>query len=913
MNSRLERICASCLTLVVGGCVAPGEAPVARVAITVAPLNLTGISDVDYTITVTNGGVGDVVWTRALSSSAYGDGAGSLSYVGTCDASADVNTVTLSLTALYDAGGEVPTSSYLNPGPISRGVTCVEGTDAAVAFDLTVARQAEQGFFDVAIQFDDIYCSAKLDCCKPSEGTSCAGDGSDDLRLLFDADGARGRTIVLGFACTAGTEVGVVTELALEDLVLDCDVGSTDATFVADVTIDPNGDEPGNQCDAGALGGCPAITEHGTASADAFLFQVAVFRGEEALTNAGGNAHLAYWNVALGVTGSISQCTLRTRATAFDSADPTGPVEGADYPYVFWDADLGSCAAEELDLSAPGEALTSSYATFLPLTPDPPLVSYAPATLTCTRGQACALDPPTSTGGTVASYAVAPALPAGLTLDEATGAIAGTPTALSAAASYTVTASNAGGDAAVSVTVTVIDVPPSALTYSPSSVSCTRTQPCSLAAPTHGGGAVASYGIAPALPAGLALNPATGAIAGTPTALSGATSYTVTATNTGGATSGSITVTVVELPPSGLTYSPSSLTCTRAQACSLAAPTHGGGAVVSYGIAPALPSGLAINTGTGAISGIPTLTSGATVYTVTATNASGATTAAVTVTVVDPPVAAVTFTNANAIGENGPTQAQLNAAYAGTPLEGQVTLTAGAQRWVVPATGTYRIQAAGAEGGPGYDASVSGGKGATIRGDFSLSVNTTLYVVVGQAGSTNGAGGGTFVWIANASQPLVAAGGGGGPGGHPSAFNFGNGKPGVTTTSGTSGNGSGAGGAGGGAGSPGNTYGSNGINGSGGGGAGWNGDATGGFAGAEYNAIHRGRAGTGGGGGASGWGGGGSAWLGGGGGGGYSGGGGGSWASGTGGGGGGSYNAGASQSNVGGNHSGQGLVTITKL
>jgi YVTN family beta-propeller protein len=62
---------------------------------------------------------------------------------------------------------------------------------------------------------------------------------------------------------------------------------------------------------------------------------------------------------------------------------------------------------------------------------------------------------PTSTGGPVTSWTVSPALPKGLKLDPATGAISGSPTVTAALASYTVTASNAGGATSASLAITV--------------------------------------------------------------------------------------------------------------------------------------------------------------------------------------------------------------------------------------------------------------------------------------------------------------------------------------------------------------------------------------------------------------------------------------------------------------------------
>jgi hypothetical protein len=128
-----------------------------------------------------------------------------------------------------------------------------------------------------------------------------------------------------------------------------------------------------------------------------------------------------------------------------------------------------------------------------------------------------------------------------------------------------------------------------------------------------------------------------------------------------------------------------------------------------------------------------------------------------------------TFTNAGAIGRTGPTQAQLNTAYTSTSLDGQVTSVNGIQRWIVPTTGTYLIQAYGAQGG-----GANGGLGAMMSGEFSLTQNDTIYVLVGQAGLTQsgqpnsvGGGGGTFVVKSPANAVgdilLIAGGGGGSP------------------------------------------------------------------------------------------------------------------------------------------------------
>ena len=130
------------------------------------------------------------------------------------------------------------------------------------------------------------------------------------------------------------------------------------------------------------------------------------------------------------------------------------------------------------------------------------------------------------------------------------------------------------------------------------------------------------------------------------------------------------------------------------------------------------------------------------------------------------------FTNASATGKNGPTQAQVTSAYASTSLAGAVTVsTQGVQEWIVPSSGNWQIDIAGASGGAGIAG--SGGSGATLSVRASLAAGTRLAIVVGQTGSTYNAsnsypggsgGGGSFVYkTSDNSYIAVAGGGGGGP------------------------------------------------------------------------------------------------------------------------------------------------------
>ncbi|PKN54013.1 MAG: hypothetical protein CVU56_28835, partial [Deltaproteobacteria bacterium HGW-Deltaproteobacteria-14] len=387
------RVLASAVAVaLLAGCIDAGEPTPAitgpRVAIDVAALNLAGVGDVVWDLEVRT--AADVVWQRRVTSSAHGDSAGSASYVGPCDAAATPNTVRVWVVGVYagdvgatDAGAFAagsPTGvvgaalDFQNPtalAPLSQQFACSANVDAAVRFDVTLMRPATQGFFDVAVSFNDVFCAAKFDCCDPGADGVCALDGSEDLALLFDASGARARTFVLGFACTAGPG-GTVTELTMDALALDCTT-PTALDFAADVAVDVDPAASGNQCtpgDDGVSACTPRVLQLGAVDPDAVLYQVAIYRGAETLTSGGAPAEKRYWNVALGVKSGpsgVGTCRLRTRGSAEDaSTADDGVVDGviaagAVYPYVQWDVDLGDCAAEQLTFGDPTAPVRAEY------------------------------------------------------------------------------------------------------------------------------------------------------------------------------------------------------------------------------------------------------------------------------------------------------------------------------------------------------------------------------------------------------------------------------------------------------------------------------------------------------------------------------------------------------------------------
>ena len=179
----------------------------------------------------------------------------------------------------------------------------------------------------------------------------------------------------------------------------------------------------------------------------------------------------------------------------------------------------------------------------------PTSLSYSSPTAIYIKGVQITPNTPTSTGGTVTAYGVSPSLPAGLSLSATTGVISGTPTTVTAAASYTVTASDSAGTTTAALTITVNDQPPTALSYSTGTAVYTEGVQIAPNSPSSSGGAVVSYGSTPTLPAGLNLSATTGIISGSPAVVAVPASYTIKATNSGGSTTAVLSIAVMAPPP----------------------------------------------------------------------------------------------------------------------------------------------------------------------------------------------------------------------------------------------------------------------------------------------------------------------------------------------------------------------------
>jgi hypothetical protein len=254
-------------------------------------------------------------------------------------------------------------------------------------------------------------------------------------------------------------------------------------------------------------------------------------------------------------------------------------------------------------------------------------------------------------GGTPTSCTSNPPLPAGLSLDQSTCAITGTPTAVVGAALYTITALNDAGSVNDTISLKIVSAPVS-LAYNSNATAdvfnlikdqvLTNEGTATLGA---GGGAPESCVVSPSLPTGLVIDPITCDITGTPTAVQTVQTHTVTATNAanvGSPLTKSITIKVdwAVLKPAEMTYPSSPYSISDVVSASIS-PTFavGGGIPTSCTPNPALPAGLTLDQSTCAITGTPT--SGVvvpTLYTITASNMAGSVNDTISLEIVSAPV-----------------------------------------------------------------------------------------------------------------------------------------------------------------------------------------------------------------------------------------------------------------------------------
>ena len=340
-------------------------------------------------------------------------------------------------------------------------------------------------------------------------------------------------------------------------------------------------------------------------------------------------------------------------------------------------------------------------------------------------------------GGMLTGCAVDKTLPTGLSLDptsdSASCEITGTPSAVTAVDTYTVTATNASGADSTPATVSILvnpALPDLANAAAASLVAGTEITAITFA--NNGGGMLTGCAVDKTLPTGLSLDPTSDSasceITGTPDAATAVDTYTVTATNATGADATPATVSILVNPARpDLANASAASFIAGTEITAITFANNGGGALTNCGVNPPLPNGLdASPTDDSAsceITGTPTAVSGTTTYTITAINATGSDMATVSITV-NPALpnlanataatltvgteATISFTNSGGgaltnCAVDKPLPAGLSASLADGNASCRITGTPDA----VTATDTYRVTATNVTGADATPATVS--------------------------------------------------------------------------------------------------------------------------------------------------------------------------------------------------------------
>ena len=338
-------------------------------------------------------------------------------------------------------------------------------------------------------------------------------------------------------------------------------------------------------------------------------------------------------------------------------------------------------------------------------------------------------------------------LPAGLSLNAATGVISGTPTGTFVGTdSFTVTVTDAetptGGKASVNLSI-AISVAPLSVTTTSSSLPLGVANSLYAGATLQATGGITPYSWAVttgSLPAGLTLNASTGAISGTPTA-PGTANFTVTVTDSETPTAKTATANL------SLVVNPAlSVTTTTLPPGVIGTVYPGATLAAAGGITPytwsvttgSLPAGLSLNSSTGVISGTPTGTfTGTTSFTVTATDNESPTkhsaSANLSITVTAPTLKVTTTSLPNGVINNS-YSATVNAtggvqpyiwSLSGNPAWLSINSSTGALSGTPTATGSFNFKVTATDSETPTPQTASANLSIVVNNSAPLQITTT--------------------------------------------------------------------------------------------------------------------------------------------------------------------------------------------
>jgi hypothetical protein len=438
------------------------------------------------------------------------------------------------------------------------------------------------------------------------------------------------------------------------------------------------------------------------------------------VTGGGGTGSLSF-----SVAPSLPAGLALNATTGAISGTPSAALAASVFVITVTDTN-GATATQTFSLAVNGPVVATQAVATKSLTQNQPATSFTPVT---------------GSGGTGSlSFSVAPALPSGLSLNAATGAVSGAPTVVLATTSFTMTVTDTNGATATQSFSLTVNGPPAAVQLI-ATKGVTVNQPVVAFKPVNGTGGTPAlnYSVAPTLPAGLAMAPATGTISGLPTASSLTTTFTVTVTDANGvmATAGfnlAVNGPVLASGPLAATV----LTQNHATPGFTPVSGSGGTTPYSFSVAPALPAGLSLASATGTITGTPGVAIPATSFTVTVTDADGATASAGFSLTVDQAVTATLAVPSTTLPVNRPATpfAPVTGGGGAPPLSFSVSpalpagLSLAANSGLITGTPTAALATSP------FTVTVTDANGATATASFTLGV-TTLTSATAAASSTN--------------------------------------------------------------------------------------------------------------------------------------------------------------------------------
>ena len=216
-------------------------------------------------------------------------------------------------------------------------------------------------------------------------------------------------------------------------------------------------------------------------------------------------------------------------------------------------------------------------------------------------------------------------MPPGLSLNSTTGEISGTPIGPASNKSYTIIATNDGGNVNTIINIIINDKPPN-VNYQMNNVTTIYEATSISFYGVQTGTGIFNYSILPTLPTNLSLNTTTGEISGIPNNSQQNTSYIITASNTGNSINKEINILIKDTPPS-VEYNDTNSVISPffiGDDINILPNNQQGTGIMLYTIIPALTNGISLNATTGEISGTISgiINDNAIIksYTITATN-----------------------------------------------------------------------------------------------------------------------------------------------------------------------------------------------------------------------------------------------------------------------------------------------------